>query len=148
MNKTSQVGIDLIKRWEGLRLKAYRCPAGVWTIGYGHTKGVRADQVITSSMAEALLRQDLVVFEKAVRRLVKVQLTQNQFDALVSFVFNVGEGAFAKSTLLKLLNQGNYQEAANQFDRWIYANRLPLEGLKKRRKAEKKVFLSGMNLSN
>ncbi|AFZ34651.1 glycoside hydrolase family 24 [Stanieria cyanosphaera PCC 7437] len=113
---TSKAGINFIKLWEGLRLKAYRCPAGKWTIGYGTTKGVKAGQEITQREAESLLRNDLVVFEDATRNLVKVQLSQNQFDALVSFVYNVGEGAFAKSTLLQVLNEGKFTEAANNFD--------------------------------
>ena len=138
----SKKGIDLIKRFEGCRLKAYRCPAGVWTIGYGHTNNVRPDDIITQNDAEELLKRDLKVHEDNVKRVVKIALTQNQFDALVSFEYNVGYGAFANSTLLKLLNAGNYNGASKQFERWVYAGDRVLEGLVKRRKAERELFLS------
>lgn len=137
----SQIGIDLIKKFEGCSLRAYKCPAGVWTIGYGHTNKVFADDVITQEEAETLLRQDLIIHCNNVSKLVKVPLTQNQFDALVSFEYNVGYGAFQASTLLRLLNQGKYKEAAGQFDRWIYAGKKVLPGLVNRRKAEKGLFL-------
>ena len=137
----SKKGIDLIKRFEGCRLKAYRCPAGVWTIGYGHTNNVRPDDIITQDDAEELLKRDLKVHEDNVKRVVKIALTQNQFDALVSFEYNVGYGAFANSTLLKLLNAGNYNGASKQFERWVYAGDRVLEGLVKRRKEEKGLFL-------
>ena len=117
--KTSQKGIDLIKQFEGCRLSAYKCPAGVWTIGYGHTYGVKAGQKISQKQAEEFLKDDLKSFEAAVNNYVKVPLTQNQFDALVSFSFNVGSEALRTSTLLRLLNQGKYEEAAEQFDRWV-----------------------------
>ncbi len=138
----SKKGIDLIKRFEGCRLKAYKCPAGVWTIGYGHTNNVRPDDIITQNDAEELLKRDLKVHEDNVKRVVKIALTQNQFDALVSFEYNVGYGAFANSTLLKLLNAGNYNGASKQFERWVYAGDRVLEGLVKRRKAERELFLS------
>ena len=138
----SKKGIDLIKRFEGCRLKAYRCPAGVWTIGYGHTGNVKSTDVITQEKAEEILKRDLKVHEDNVKRVVKIALTQNQFDALVSFEYNVGYGAFANSTLLKLLNAGNYNGASKQFERWVYAGDRVLEGLLKRRKAERELFLS------
>ena len=138
----SQKGIDLIKKFEGCRLTAYRCPANILTIGYGHTgSDVVTGQKITQEQAEKLLKSDLLVHCNNVSRLVKVPLTQNQFDALVSFEFNVGYGNFASSTMLKLLNQKKYREAAAQFDRWVYANRKVLAGLVKRRAAEKALFL-------
>ena len=138
----SQKGIDLIKNFEGCRLTAYRCPANILTIGYGHTgSDVVMGQKITQEQAEKLLKSDLLVHCNNVSRLVKVPLTQNQFDALVSFEFNVGYGNFASSTMLKLLNQKKYREAAAQFDRWVYANRKVLAGLVKRRAAEKNLFL-------
>ena len=140
MNISSK-GIELIKRFEGCRLKAYKCPAGVWTIGYGHTNNVRPDDVITQDEAEELLKRDLQVHENNVKRLVKVALTQGQFDALVSFEFNVGYSALANSTLLKVLNTGNYNAAVKQF-RWVYAGNKVLEGLVKRRIAETEMFLS------
>lgn len=138
----SQKGIDLIKNFEGCRLTAYRCPANILTIGYGHTgSDVVTGQKITQEQAEKLLKSDLLVHCNNVSRLVKAPLTQNQFDALVSFEFNVGYGNFASSTMLKLLNQKKYREAAAQFDRWVYANRKVLAGLVKRRAAEKTLFL-------
>lgn len=116
----SQTGIDLIKKWEGFRSRSYLCPANKWTIGYGHTHTAKPNQEITLSGAEKLLGQDLIVYEEAVRNLVKVPLNQNQYDALVSFCFNVGRGAFSQSTLLRVLNESNYREAAVQFSRWVH----------------------------
>lgn len=138
----SQEGINLIKRWEGFRSNAYLCPANVWTIGYGHTKTTKAGTCISHAEAEELLKQDLIGFENAVRQLVKVDLTQNQFDSLVSFTFNVGINAFGKSTLLRRLNAKQYSSAANEFERWVYANKNKLPGLVKRRIEEKNIFLS------
>lgn len=141
-NTISQGGIDLIKRWEGFRTIAYQCSANVWTIGYGHTKGVKPGDRITKADAEVLLVEDIKAFERAVRHTVKVPLTQNQFDALVSFCFNVGANAFSKSTLVRLLNQSKYQDAANQFPRWNRAGGRVIKGLTNRRIAEKQLFLS------
>lgn len=139
----SQKGIDLIKNFEGCRLNAYKCPAGVWTIGYGHTGSeVKPGLKITQAEAEKILKSDLVVHCNNVSKLVKVPLNQNQFDALVSFEYNVGYGNFSKSTLLKLLNQKKYKEASGQFEKWVYANKKILSGLVKRRKAEKDLFIS------
>jgi GH24 family phage-related lysozyme (muramidase) len=140
--KTSEVGIKLIKNFEGCRLSAYQDSVGVWTIGYGHTKGVHFGQSISQTEADKLLKQDLAVFESGVNNLVKVELKQCQFDALVSFSFNVGIGAFSTSTLLKKLNQKAYGEAANQFLRWNKAGGKILTGLTRRREAEKSLFLS------
>lgn len=140
--KISQKGISLIKKFEGCKLMAYKCPAGVWTIGYGHTgSSVGPNVKITQEIADKILKQDLIVHSNNVSKLVKVPLTQNQFDALVSFEFNVGFGALKNSTLLKLLNQKKYKEAAAQFDRWIYANKKVLQGLVKRRAEEKALYL-------
>jgi len=139
--KISNTGIDFIKRWEGLRLTAYRCPAQVWTIGYGHTKTARRGMTITEKEAERLLRQDVEVYEYSVRKLVQVELNQNQYDALVSFCFNVGRGAFAQSTLLRVLNEGNYQRTAREFHKWVHAGRKVLPGLVARREAESEMFL-------
>ncbi len=141
LKKTSQTGINLIKRWEGLRTNAYLCPANVWTIGYGHTKGVYRGMIISHLKAEELLQQDLRIYEEAINRIVKVSLTQNQFDALVSFAFNVGIGALVSSTLLKLLNEGYSKMAAKQFSRWIYAGGRVLPGLVKRRHDEFNLFI-------
>ena len=137
----SQHGIDLIKRFEGCSLKAYRCPAGVLTIGYGHTNKVLADDVITQEEAETLLKKDLIIHCNNVSKLVRAPLNQNQFDALVSFEYNVGYGNFSGSSLLRLLNARDYKGAAEQFDRWIYAGKTVLQGLVNRRKAEKELFL-------
>ncbi len=143
--KTSQKGIDLIKNFEGLRLKAYLCPAKVWTIGYGHTGAdVKEGLLIGQAQAENLLRNDLQRFENSVNAYVKVKLNQNQFDALVSFAYNVGIEALSKSTLVKFLNQGLFNQAANQFDRWVNANGKPLSGLVARRAKEKALFLRGV----
>ncbi|XQQ05069.1 MAG: lysozyme [Leptolyngbya sp. IPPAS B-1204] len=134
-------GLRLLKSFEGLRLQAYQDSVGVWTIGYGTTSGVRPGMVITEAQAEALLRRDLDRFERAVSDLVKVPLSDDQFSALVSFTYNVGEGALASSTLLRLLNQRNYQGAADQLLRWDKAGGSTLPGLTRRRKAERALFL-------
>ncbi len=138
----SQAGIDLIKRWEGFRSNAYLCPGNVWTIGYGHTKNVYQGMCISKAQAEELLKEDLKHFEASVRQFVTVKLNQAQFDALVSFTFNVGVYAFKKSTLLRLVNQGDFLGAAKQFGRWVNANGKKLPGLVSRREEEKKLFLS------
>ena len=145
--KTSKNGINLIKEFEGCRLKAYKCPAGIWTIGIGHTglvngKPITEGMTITELMAETLLAIDLQKFENAINTKVKKPLTQNEFDSLTSLVFNIGIGAFEKSSMLKLLNSGHIPLAAGQFDRWIYAKGKVLNGLKKRRAAEKALFLT------
>lgn len=137
---TNDKGINLIKEFEGCRLKSYLCPAGIWTIGYGHTQGVKPDMVITQLDAERFLRQDLKRFEDAISTLVKVSLTPNQFSSLVSFVYNVGINAFKNSTLLRKLNQKDYKGAANELLRWDKVNGKPLLGLTKRRIAEKDLF--------
>lgn len=135
-------GIALIKKYEGLRLAAYRCPAGVPTLGYGSTSGIRMGMTCTESQAEQMLRKDLVRFEAAVNRLVKVKITQNMFDALCSFAFNLGEANLANSTLLRLLNAGDFKGASAQFERWNKAAGKVLKGLTLRRQAEAALFLS------
>lgn len=142
--KTSQAGIDLIKHWEGLRLSAYKDAAGIWTIGYGHTNSHEASDGnrITESEAEALLRLDIVSAELAVCNHVKAPLNQAQFDALVSFVFNLGAENLRQSTLLRHLNDANYALAAAEFGRWVYAGGKPLQGLAARRAAERALFES------
>lgn len=138
----SEKGISLIKNFEGCRLEAYKCPAGIPTIGYGHTGSeVHIGMKITQSEADRLLKNDLIIHCNNVSKLVKVPLNQNQFDALVSFEYNIGYGAFLKSTLLKLLNEKKYKEAAEQFLRWKYAGGKVLAGLERRRKAERELFL-------
>lgn len=138
------VNKDIVKEFEGLRLETYKCPAGVWTIGYGHTRGVIPGDVITEAEAEALLAEDLEDSEDAVRAFVNVELNQNQFDALVSFVYNLGSGNFNSSTLLRKLNNGDYLGAANEFNRWNKAGGVVLSGLVRRRNAEANLFI-GVN---
>jgi len=140
--KVSNNGINLVKRFEGLELKAYRDSVGILTIGYGHTHAVKAGDIITGEQADAFLREDLQVAELTVNTNVKVKLTQGQFDALVSFVFNLGSGNFVKSTLIKKLNAGDYAGAADEFGKWVNAGGKKLSGLVKRRAAEREVFLT------
>lgn len=139
----NSAGIALIKESEGLRLEAYQDTSGIWTIGWGHTRGVHEHQHCTPEMAEALLESDLMGAEEAVGRLVKVPLTDNQFAALVCFVFNVGEGAFAKSTLLRKLNEGGYSLVPACLKSWIFDNGKVISGLVKRRAAEATLWSMG-----
>ena len=139
--RTSDAGINFIKTKEGFRSNAYLDGGGVPTIGYGFTSGVKMGDTITPEQAEARLKAELIHFENGVERLVKVQLTQNQFDSLVSFCFNVGVGALAQSTLLKKLNAGNYLGAADEFLKWCKDNGKTVAGLLKRRESERKIFL-------
>lgn len=132
----SPKGLDTIKTFEGLRLDAYLCPAGVWTIGYGTTRGVMKGDRITKEQAEKLLIEDVRQFEAAINKLVKVPLKQGQFDALVVFCYNVGIGAFERSSLLKKLNAGDYSAAPQELGRWVRAQGVRLEGLVRRRNAE------------
>lgn len=132
--------VEIIKKWEGLYLEAYYCPANVLTIGYGHTKTVTPGMRITEAGAEELLRQDMEWVEDAVNKAVKVPLTQDQYDALCSFTFNVGAGALRKSTLLRKLNAGDYEGAANEFPRWNRGGGRVLQGLVNRRADEQKLF--------
>lgn len=141
-NTLNNATLALVKRFEGLRLEAYRCPADVWTIGYGHTRGVNAGDKITETQAEVFLRQDLMEACKAVSQLVKVKLNNNQFGALVSFVFNVGRGAFEGSTMLRHLNRGWYEQVLAQFARWNKVDGKEMEGLTKRRRAEAQLWNS------
>lgn len=140
--QTSNNGLNLIKRFEGLRLEAYRDSVGIPTIGYGHTHGVKMGDVITGAQADAFLREDLQVAELTINTNVKVKLTQGQLDALASFVFNLGSGNFVKSTLLKKLNTGDYAGAADEFGKWVNAGGKKLPGLVNRRAAEREVFLT------
>ncbi|MDQ9128540.1 lysozyme [Serratia fonticola] len=139
--KVGVEGLNLIKHFEGLRLQAYQCSARAWTVGYGHTVGVRPNDVITEGEADNFLRQDIANSEQVVNMNVHVPLTQNQFDALVSFVFNLGIGSFLASTLIKKLNSGDYGGSAEEFLRWIHVNGKKIPGLVRRREAEKSLFL-------
>jgi len=138
--KTSQKGIDLIKHFEGCELKAYKCPAGVWTIGYGHIKGVQEGDVITEQQADEMLVEELNEYENYINTLVTVPLNQNQYDALVSWVYNLGSSNLNSSTLLKVLNSGDYTGVPEQIMRWNKAGGKVLEGLTRRRQAEADLF--------
>ena len=141
VRRTHEDGVALIKAFEGLKLKAYRCPAGVWTIGYGHTRTVYPDMQITEAEAECLLREDLCVVERAIERLVTVPLNDFEFAALACFVFNVGIGNFERSTLLKLLNRGWYDQVPAQLTRWNRSKGEAKGGLSRRRAAEGRLWL-------
>ncbi|MGQ4865879.1 MULTISPECIES: lysozyme [Enterobacter cloacae complex] len=145
--QTSEKGIALIKQFEGCKLTAYQDSVGVWTIGYGWTqpvdgKPIRAGMTIKQETAERLLKTGLVSYEGDVSRLVKVGLTQGQFDALVSFTYNLGARSLSTSTLLRKLNAGDYAGAADEFLRWNKAGDKVLNGLTRRREAERALFLS------
>ena len=138
---TSSKGLQLIKDFEGLRLYAYRCPAGVPTIGYGHTLGVKMGQAITEKQAEDYLKQDVAPIERYLND-VGINFRQEQFDALASFIFNLGTGNFQHSTLLnKICADAPDGEIAEQILKWVNANGRPLAGLKRRRVAEANMFL-------
>jgi lysozyme len=132
-------GIAILKRLEGFRAKAYQDGGGVYTIGYGHTGGVKAGDTVTEKEAEVLLRADIRDAETALWE-VKVPLNVNQRDALVMFIFNVGVSAFEESTLLRKLNSKDFDGAADQFDRWVYDNGEVVQGLVKRRAVEEALF--------
>ena len=139
--KTSQKGVSFIREFEGLETDAYQDVVGIWTIGVGHTgPEVKKGMTITESAALDILGKDLDKFEKGVAKLVKVPLSQDQFDALVSFSFNVGLGNFQSSTLLKLLNQGNYEAVPTQLLRWNKAGGKEVAGLTRRRAAEGQLW--------
>lgn len=139
--RTSQNGIDLIKRFEEFSPVAYLCPAGVWTIGYGHTAGVHEGDSIDGDTAEDYLREDLTSAEGAVEKYVKVPLKQWQFDALVSFTFNLGAGNLYSSTLLKKVNRNpDDPSIRDEFEKWVYAGGRVLQGLVDRRKAEADMY--------
>jgi len=133
--------VELVKRFEGFRAKPYLCPAGVATIGYGHTEGVMlSDPPITREAAAALLEKDLAVFAAGVARMLALPVAQNQFDALVSFAYNVGLGNLQRSTLLRRVNAGDLAGAAREFAKWTKAKGVELPGLVKRRAAERALF--------
>lgn len=145
--RISRRGLDQIKSHESLRLKPYQDIAGKWTIGWGHLIKPEESYLldaagITADQATTLLRADLAIAERAVNDLVTVPIAGNQYDALVSFVFNVGVTAFANSTLLRKLNAGDVDGAANEFPRWIYAGGKESAGLLARRAQEQSLFLA------
>lgn len=141
--------IDLVKKYEGFSGKAYKCPAGLLTIGYGHLITIGelssnrfANREITREEAEAILREDLKVAAYSVLRYTKVPLNDNQYAALISFVFNLGPGAYQRSTLRSRLNRGEYHGASEEFLKWVWAGGKKLSGLIKRRTEESDLFLS------
>jgi len=139
----NDAGVRLVQEFEGCILKAYRCPAGIPTIGYGATgPDIRMGMTWTQEQADERLAADLARFAAGVERLVQVDLTDNQFAAIVSFAFNVGLGALRDSTLLRKLNAGDYQGAADQLPRWNRGGGRVLPGLVRRRAAERALFLS------
>lgn len=148
--KISEQGIEFIKKEEGLVLTSYQCEAGVWTIGYGHTAGVKKGQAITIEKADELLRKDVKKFESGVNSLLKetkIKISGHQYDMLVSFAFNIGLMALRTSTLFKKLNKGDIEGAAKEFTRWIWVTQNGVKKqsavLKGRREREQKIFLEG-----
>jgi lysozyme len=140
--KISLEGLSLIKRFEGCRLKAYKCSAGVLTIGYGHTGGVTETDTITQDDANKLLQEDVAKFEEYVDDNVIVELNQGQFDALVAWTFNLGPGNLRESTMLKRLNEADYASVPSEMKRWNKAGGKTLDGLIRRRNAEALLFQS------
>lgn len=144
--RTSSKGLNIIKKAEGLSLEAYLDPVGIWTIGYGHAnngRGVNPGMVITKQEAENLLRQDVKTAEDSVKRLITAPLSQSQFDALVSFTFNLGSGSLQRSTLRKKVNQNpNDPSIAAEFKRWVMGDGQTLPGLVKRRAKEAALYFS------
>lgn len=148
---TSDSGKDLIKQFEALRLRAYLDAVGVWTIGWGHTRGVKKDDVITREIAQQLFEEDLLDVEAAIQKHVTTTISQQQFDALASFVFNFGETKFATSTLLRKINARDFEGAALEFRFWVHGTdpvtkeKVKLNGLIRRRSAEEVMFRAGTN---
>lgn len=139
INKT---GIELIKKFEGLRLKKYRCPAGYWTIGYGHClKPDESFETITIDDAEYLLQEDLKLYTANVTKLITSKINNNQFSALISFAYNVGCGNFSKSTLLKKVNKGLHLEVPAELIKWVHVNKVPYKGLLLRRAWESALYM-------
>lgn len=139
------IAAPLVKKYEGLRLEAYLCPAGVPTIGYGHTKGVTLGMRIEAENADKLLSADLYKFRDEVAKLITVPVTKGQFIAILGFVYNLGVSKFKTSTLLRKLNLGDYRGAAEEFPKWCFANGQKLQGLLTRRKAEQRLFKEEMS---
>jgi len=140
MRVTSEEGISLIKKFEGCELEAYQCSANVWTIGYGHTRGVNEGDSCTQQEADNMLVDDLQEFEGYVNEIVNAELTQNQFDALVAWTYNLGPTNLKDSTLLKRLNENDFADVPHQIRRWNKAGGKVLDGLVRRREAEALLF--------
>tara|TARA_R110002012_G_scaffold134615_1_gene288047 strand:- start:1444 stop:1911 length:468 start_codon:yes stop_codon:yes gene_type:complete len=137
----SKEGLSLIKKFEGCELEAYLCPAGVWTIGYGHTKDVKEGDKINKEEADYLLQEEMIEYESYINDFVEVPLNQNQFDALCSWVYNLGPTNLKNSTMLKVLNEEKYVDVPQEIKRWNKAGGEVLDGLIKRREAEAKMFV-------
>ena len=140
--KISEEGLALIKKFEGCELEAYQCAAGIWTIAYGRIKEVKEGNTCTQEQAEAWLDEELHEYESYINDMVEVSLLQNQFDALVSWVFNLGPSNLKASTMLKVLNNKEFEEVPSQIKRWNKAGGVILGGLVKRREAEANLFES------
>ena len=139
--RTSDKGMEFIKGWERRRLVSYQDLRGIWTIGWGHTgKDVTPGLIITRERADSLFDIDLIAAENVIADFVDIALAQNEYDALVSFVYNIGRGRFAGSTLLDQLNRGNRTQAVSELLRWHYCDKKDVEGLVRRRKAEADMF--------
>jgi lysozyme len=148
LRRISPEGLAFIKQWEGLRTEAYRCTAGAWTIGYGHTLGVTEGSQITESEAEKILMRDLSISEAGICREVRVELSDNQFAALVSWTFNVGINAMRKSSLVRKLNAGDYSAVPGELARWNKAKGVVVPGLSNRRAAEAGLWARGAFVSS
>jgi len=136
----SEEGLALIKKFEGCELKAYRCPANVLTIGYGHIKDVKEGDQITKEEANYMLQEEMIEYEGYVNDMVDVELNQSQYDSLCAWVYNLGPTNFQSSTLLKVLNEGKYNEVPQEIKRWNKAGGEVLDGLIRRREAEALLF--------
>jgi lysozyme len=151
MRSITQAGLDLIKGFEGFSPTVYICPAGYPTIGYGHVVKPHEQEAFASGIAteqaETLLRQDVQIAERAVLRLIAVPLTDGQFDAMVSFTFNLGAGALQRSTLRRRINHGDHAAVPAEFRKWIWAGGRKLEGLVRRREAEANLYRMGSRKS-
>jgi lysozyme len=148
--KMTKAGLDLIKQWEGFRAKAYRCPAQVWTVAFGHTSmagppAVKPGMVVSKAEGERILLNDLKVYEAGVRSAIKVNLTPNQYSACVSLCYNIGVGAFRRSSVARFCNRGQWKNAIDAFALWNKAGGKVLPGLVKRRAAEAALFAKSGN---
>jgi lysozyme len=146
--RVSEEALALIKRWEGLKLQAYKCVAGVWTVGFGHVATARPGMVISETQATRLLMEDLARFEAAIERLVRVPLSDGQFGALVSWCFNVGEGAASRSSLIRKLNAGEYDAVPGELARWNKVAGKVVPGLSNRRAAEAGLWARGSHVAS
>ena len=146
--RVSEEALALIKRWEGLKLQSYKCVAGVWTVGFGHVATARPGMVISETQATRLLMEDLARFEAAIERLVRVPLSDGQFGALVSWAFNVGEGAAARSSLIRKLNAGEYDAVPGELARWNKVDGKVVPGLSNRRAAEAGLWARGSHVAS